>query len=76
MPLKRGFSSPNFPKHKHKEIASKGGKAAWAKGTAHKFTHKEAVAAGHKGGSRTAAKFRFNEEIPDGHSAKCNTNDE
>ena len=31
------------------EIGRKGGKAAHAKGTAHKFTHEEAVAAGKKG---------------------------
>lgn len=34
-----------------REIASKGGKAAHAQGTAHKFTSEEARAAGVKGGS-------------------------
>lgn len=33
-----------------REIASKGGKAAHAVGTAHKFTSEEAKAAGRKGG--------------------------
>lgn len=33
-----------------REIASKGGKAAHAKGTAHQFTSEEARAAGRKGG--------------------------
>jgi len=35
---------------KQKEIASKGGKAAHQKGTAHQFTSEEARAAGRKGG--------------------------
>ncbi len=35
---------------KQKEIASKGGRAAHAKGTAHEWTSDEARAAGRKGG--------------------------
>ena len=35
---------------KQREIASKGGKAAHAKGTAHEFTPEEAREAGRKGG--------------------------
>jgi general stress protein YciG len=35
---------------KQKSIASKGGKAAHAKGTAHEFTPEEAREAGRKGG--------------------------
>ena len=35
---------------KQREIASKGGKAAHAKGTAHQFTTEEARTAGKKGG--------------------------
>jgi hypothetical protein len=35
---------------KQREIASKGGKAAHEKGTAHEFTSEEARAAGRKGG--------------------------
>jgi general stress protein YciG len=35
---------------KQREIASKGGKAAHVKGTAHKWTAEEARAAGRKGG--------------------------
>lgn len=35
---------------KQREIASKGGKAAHEKGTAHEFTSEEARAAGKKGG--------------------------
>lgn len=35
---------------KQRQIASKGGRAAHAKGTAHEFTSEEARAAGRKGG--------------------------
>ena len=44
----RGFASMD-PK-KQREIASKGGKAAHAKGTAHEWTKEEAREAGRKGG--------------------------
>lgn len=44
----RGFAS--MSQDKQKEIASKGGKAAHAKGTAHEFTSEEARVAGKKGG--------------------------
>ncbi|HEY0221143.1 MAG TPA: KGG domain-containing protein [Candidatus Paceibacterota bacterium] len=37
-------------KEKQREIASKGGRAAHLKGTAHKWTSDEARAAGRKGG--------------------------
>jgi general stress protein YciG len=46
---KRGFAAMD-PK-KVAEIASKGGKAAHAAGTAHQFTSEEARVAGQKGGS-------------------------
>jgi uncharacterized protein len=45
----RGFAS--MSSEKKREIASKGGKAAHALGTAHKWTSEEAQAAGRKGGS-------------------------
>jgi general stress protein YciG len=45
---KRGFAS--MDEAKQREIASKGGKAAHEKGTAHEFTSEEARAAGKKGG--------------------------
>lgn len=45
---KRGFAS--MDEAKQREIASKGGKAAHEKGTAHEFTSEEARAAGRKGG--------------------------
>ena len=45
---KRGFAS--MDPNKQREIASKGGRAAHAKGTAHEFTSDEARTAGRKGG--------------------------
>ena len=45
---KRGFAS--MDPTKQREIASKGGRAAHAKGTAHEFTSDEARTAGRKGG--------------------------
>jgi uncharacterized protein len=51
---RRGFASMN--PEKQREIASKGGKAAHAKGTAHEFTPDEAREAGRKGGQAAHAK--------------------
>ncbi len=56
----RGFAA--MDRAKQREIASKGGKAAHQKGTAHEFTREEARAAGRKGGQAahekgTAHKF-------------------
>jgi general stress protein YciG len=45
---RRGFAGMDA--QKQREIASKGGKAAHAKGTAHEFTPEEAREAGRKGG--------------------------
>lgn len=45
----RGFAS--MSPEKKREIASKGGKAAHALGTAHEWTSEEAQEAGRKGGS-------------------------
>ena len=45
---KRGFAS--MDPEKQKRIASKGGRAAHEKGTAHEFTPEEAREAGRKGG--------------------------
>ena len=44
----RGFAS--MDRAKQREIASKGGKAAHQKGTAHEWTSEEARDAGRKGG--------------------------
>ena len=47
-PVRRGFAA--MSPEKQKEIASLGGKAAHAKGTAHEFSPEEARQAGRKGG--------------------------
>lgn len=47
----RGFAS--MDPDKQREIASKGGRAAHAKGTAHEWTREEAREAGRKGGLMT-----------------------
>lgn len=44
----RGFAGMN--RNKRREIASKGGKAAHAKGTAHEWSREQAREAGRKGG--------------------------
>jgi uncharacterized protein len=51
-------------KQKQREIASKGGKAAHQKGTAHEFTSEEARVAGRKGGA--ASRARRSESFPGG----------
>lgn len=51
---KRGFAA--MDRSKVLEIASKGGKAAHAAGTAHRFTSEEARIAGAKGGSAPRAR--------------------
>ena len=50
----RGFAS--MDREKQREIASKGGKAAHQKGTAHEWTREEARAAGRKGGLTSSRK--------------------
>ena len=45
---RRGFAS--MSREKQREIASKGGRAAHEKGTAHEWTSDEARSAGRKGG--------------------------
>ncbi|HRN70376.1 MAG TPA: KGG domain-containing protein [Candidatus Woesebacteria bacterium] len=45
---KRGFAS--MDEEKQREIASKGGRVAHEKGTAHEFSSEEARKAGRKGG--------------------------
>jgi general stress protein YciG len=53
---KRGFAS--MSPEKQREIASKGGRAAHEKGTAHEFTSEEAKEAGRKGGKASHSGFR------------------
>ena len=56
----RGFAS--MDRNKQREIASKGGKAAHQKGTAHEWTSEEAREAGRKGGM--ASHRRKQEQSP------------
>jgi general stress protein YciG len=49
---------------KQREIASRGGRAAHQKGTAHEFSSEEAAEAGRKGGrARSLAQGRSEEEV-------------
>lgn len=57
----RGFAS--MDRNKQREIASKGGKAAHQKGTAHEWTSEEAREAGRKGGM--ASHRRKQQQQPD-----------
>lgn len=50
MPKSKGRGFASMDPEKQKSIASKGGRAAHAKGTAHEFTPEEAKRAGRKGG--------------------------
>ena len=71
----RGFAS--MDRGKQREIASKGGKAAHQKGTAHEWTSEEAREAGRKGGM--ASHRRKQEQQPQAsgdESAMSNPNPE
>jgi hypothetical protein len=57
----RGFAS--MDEEKQREIASKGGKAAHEKGTAHEFTSEEAREAGRKGGEKVSQDREHMSEI-------------
>jgi general stress protein YciG len=59
----RGFAS--MDRSKQKEIASKGGKAAHQKGTAHEWTSEEAREAGRKGGIASHQRRRERMSNPD-----------
>ena len=61
----RGFAS--MDRTKQREIASKGGKAAHQKGTAHEWTSEEARDAGRKGG--LASHKRRREQLMAGGSS-------
>jgi uncharacterized protein len=64
----RGFAS--MDRAKQREIASKGGKAAHAKGTAHEWTSEEAREAGRKGGM---ASHRRRKEMTEGPGGDTTT---
>src|SRR6266540_2346953 len=58
---KRGFAA--MDQDKQRTIASKGGRAAHEKGTAHEFTAEEAAAAGRKGGEKVSRNRQHMAEI-------------
>jgi general stress protein YciG len=58
----RGFAS--MDRAKQREIASKGGKAAHQKGTAHEWTSEEARDAGRKGGIASHQRRREQAQTP------------
>ena len=60
----RGFAS--MERNKQREIASKGGKAAHQKGTAHEWTSEEAREAGRKGGMASHRRKQEQQEQQDG----------
>ena len=62
----RGFAS--MDRSKQRDIASKGGKAAHQKGTAHEWTSEEAREAGRKGGmaSHRRKQEQQQQQTPDG----------
>ena len=62
----RGFAS--MDRSKQREIASKGGKAAHQKGTAHEWTSEEAREAGRKGGMASHRR-KQEQQTPQGDSA-------
>lgn len=54
---------------KQRDIASKGGKAAHQKGTAHEWTSEEAREAGRKGGMAShRRKQEQQQQMPEGHA--------
>ena len=59
----RGFAS--MDRSKQREIASKGGKAAHQKGTAHEWTSEEAREAGRKGGMASHRRKQEQQQTPD-----------
>lgn len=58
----RGFAA--MDEDKQREIASKGGKAAHEKGTAHEFSSQQAAEAGSKGGKAAHAKGTAHDFLP------------
>jgi len=67
----RGFAS--MDRTRQREIASKGGKAAHQKGTAHEWTSEEAREAGRKGGMASHRRRRqAREDAPAGGTPALN----
>jgi hypothetical protein len=68
----RGFAS--MDRSKQRDIASKGGKAAHQKGTAHEWTSEEAREAGRKGGMAShRRKQEQQQQTPEGNMPDGNT---
>jgi general stress protein YciG len=63
----RGFAS--MDRGKQRDIASKGGKAAHQKGTAHEWTSEEAREAGRKGGMASHRRKQEQQQTPGGNTA-------
>jgi general stress protein YciG len=59
----RGFAS--MDRSKQRDIASKGGKAAHQKGTAHEWTSEEAREAGRKGGMASHRRKQEQQQTPE-----------
>jgi general stress protein YciG len=55
----RGFAT--MDPEKHRQIAARGGRVAWAKGVAHRWSSKEAREAGRRGGLASHEKRRQRE---------------
>jgi general stress protein YciG len=70
----RGFAS--MDRAKQREIASKGGKAAHQKGTAHEWTSEEARDAGRKGGIASHRRRREAMGSPNSPDATATPSDE
>ena len=69
----RGFAS--MDRNKQREIASKGGKAAHQKGTAHEWTSEEAREAGRKGGMASHRRKQQQQGMPAEESVGGNMSD-
>jgi uncharacterized protein len=69
----RGFAS--MDRAKQRDIASKGGKAAHQKGTAHEWTSEEAREAGRKGGMASHRRKQQQPGEPAGANDIANTPD-
>jgi uncharacterized protein len=63
----RGFAS--MDRSKQRDIASKGGKAAHQKGTAHEWTSEEAREAGRKGGMASHRRKQEQQQSNEGSSS-------
>ena len=63
----RGFAS--MDRSKQRDIASKGGKAAHQKGTAHEWTSEEAREAGRKGGMASHRRKQEQQQTPESEMA-------